>query len=78
MSKNWHFPKGLNPWFLFKNSPFSNFFLGNMGRENVFYDNLERKNAFQSYKKKKFKQPKNWDFFPWFWSKNGEFSNFFF
>ena len=25
-SKNWHFSKGVNPWFLFKNGHFSNFF----------------------------------------------------
>ena len=50
------------------------FFLGNIGQDNVFYDFLERKNAFLGYKNKKFKKSKN----PWFWSKNGHFSNFFF
>ena len=48
----------------------------------MFYDILERKNAFLSYKNKKFKKSKNWDFSkgvnPWFWSKNGHFSNFLF
>ena len=57
------------------------FYLGNIGQENVFYDILERKNAFLGYKKKKFKKSKNWHFSngvnPWFWSKNGHFSNFF-
>ena len=82
-SKNWHFFKGVNPWFWSKNVHFSNFFfLGNIGQENVFYDIVERKNAFLSYKNKKFKQSKNWHFpkgvNPWFWSKNGHFSNFFF
>ena len=82
-SKNWHFSKGVNPWFWSKNGHFSNFFfLGNIGQENVFYDILERKNAFLSYKNKKFKKSKNWHFSkgvnPWFWSKNGHFSNFFF
>ena len=61
---------------------FQLFFLGNIGQENVFYDILERKNAFLGYKNKKFKKSKNWHFFkivnPWFWSKNGHFSNFFF
>ena len=56
------------------------FFLGNIGQENVFYDILERKNAFLGYKNKKFKKSKNWHFskgvIPWFWSKNGHFSNF--
>ena len=43
-SKNWHFSKGVNPWFCSKDHHFSNdFFLGNIGHENVFYDILERK-----------------------------------
>ena len=58
------------------------FFLGNIAQENVFEDILERKNAFLGYKNKKFKKTKNWHFFkgvnPWFWSKNGHFSNLFF
>ena len=41
-----------------------------------------RKYAFQGYKNNKLKKSKNWDFskrvHPWFWSKNGHFSNFFF
>ena len=80
-SKNWHFPKGVNPWFLPKNSHFRTFFfLGNIGKENVFNDILEPKNASLSYKKKKFKRSNNWHFSkgvnPWFWPKNGHFSNF--
>ena len=58
------------------------FFLFNIGQENVFYDILEGKSAFLGYKNKKFKQPKIWYFSkginPWFWSKNGHFSLFFF
>ena len=82
-SKNWHISKGVNPWFQSKNGHFSNFyFLCNIEQENVFYDILERKNAFLGYKNKKFKRSKNWHFSkgvnPWFWSKNGHFSNFFF
>ena len=62
-SKNWHFSKGVNPWFWSKNGHFSNFFfLGNIGQENVFYDILERKNAFLGYKNKKSKKSKNWHF----------------
>ena len=61
---------------------FQLFFLGNIGQENVFYDILERKNAFLSYKNNKFKQSKNRRFSkgvnPWFYSKNGRFSNFYF
>ena len=75
--------KGVNPWFWSKNGYFSKFFfLANIGQENVFFDILERKNAFLRYKKKKFKKSKNWHFSkgvnPWFWSKNGHFSKFFF
>ena len=59
---------------------FPTFFLGNVGQENVFYDILERKNALLGYKNKKLKNSKNWDFskgvYPWFWSKNGHFSNY--
>ena len=81
-SKNWHFSKGVNPWFWSKNGHFSNFiFLGNIGQENVFYYILERKNAFLGYKNKKIKKSKNCHFSKgvntWFWSKNGHFPNFF-
>ena len=80
-SKNWHFSKRVNPWVWSKNGDFSNFFfLGNIGQENVFYEILEQKNAFLAYKNKKFKMSKNWHFSkgvnPWFWSRNGHFSNF--
>ena len=58
------------------------FFLYNIGQENIFYNNVERKIAFLSYKKKKLKKSKNLHLSkgvnPWFWSKNGHFSNFFF
>ena len=61
---------------------FQLFFLGNIVQENVFYDILERKNACLGYKNKKSKNSKNGHFSkgvnPWFWSKNGHFSNFFF
>ena len=72
-----------SPWFWPNNGHFSNFFFfGNIGKENVFYDNLERKNAFLGYKNKTLEKSKNWHFSkgvnPWFWSKNGHFSNFFF
>ena len=82
-SKNWHFSKGVKPWFWCKKGRFFNFyFLANVGQENVFYDILERKNAFLRYKNRKFIKSKNWHFSkgvnPWFWSKNGHFSNFFF
>ena len=61
---------------------FQLFFLGNIGHENVFYDSLERKDDSLGYKNKKFKKWKKWYFCkgvnPWFWSKNGHFSKFFF
>ena len=80
-SKNWHFCKGVNPWFWSKNGHFSAFFLGNIGQKNSFYDFLERKNAFLRDKNNTFKKSINWDFSKgvkaWFWSKNGQFYNFF-
>ena len=58
------------------------FCLSYVDQENVIYDILEWKNAFLRYKNKKFNKSKNWHFShgvnPWFWSKNGHFSNFFF
>ena len=70
-SKNWHFSKGVNPWFWSKNSHCSNLFiLDNIVHENVIYNIPERKNAFPGYKKEKFKKSKNWHFServnPWF------------
>ena len=81
-SKNWRFSKGVSPWYWSKNGHFCDFFfLGDMGQEYVFYDNLERKKAFLGNKNNQFKKPKNWHIFkgvnPWFWSKNGHFSNIF-
>ena len=62
-SKNWHFSKGVNPWFFMQKWPFFQlFFLGNIGKENVFYDIVERINEFLGYKNKKFKKSKNWHF----------------
>ena len=61
---------------------FQLFFEGNIGQENVFYDIVERKIAFLGYKNKKFKKSKKRQFSKgvnrWFWSKNDDFSNFFF
>ena len=81
-SKNWHFYKGVNPWFLSKTGHFCNFFFfSNIEEENVFYDILKGKNAFLGYKNKKFKKSKNWHFSkavnPWFWSKMAIFPTFF-
>ena len=61
---------------------FQLFFLGNIDQENVFYDLLERENAFLGYKNNKFKKSQSGHFSkgvnPWFWSKHGQFFNFFF
>ena len=81
-SKNWHFSKGVNPWFWSKNGLFSNFlYLGNIGHENVFYNILDRKNAFLGYKNNKFKKSKKWHFSkgvnPGFGPKMALFPNFF-
>ena len=58
------------------------FFLCNIGQENVFYNILERKSAFLGYKNSVFKRWKKGDFCkgvnPWFWSKIGHYSIFFF
>ena len=82
-SKNWHFSKVDNPWFLVQKWPsFQNSFLGTIRQENVFYGILKRKNTFLGYKKRKFKKSKNSHFSKgnnsWFSWKNGHFSNFFF
>ena len=79
----WDFSKAVKPWLWSKNGQFFNFFfLGNLGQENVFYDILEGKNAFLGYENRKFKKSKYWHFSkwvnPWCWSKNDQFSNFFF
>ena len=69
------FPKGLTHGFSPK---MSGFVSQGFVQENVFYDFLERKKAFLGYNNKKLKSRK-FDIFsnPWFWSKNGHFSNFF-
>ena len=81
-SKNSNFSKGVNPWFWFKNGHSSNSFLGNIDKKNVFYNILQQKNDFLRHKNNKFKTSNNWNFSkavnPWFWSKNGHFSNLFF
>ena len=63
-SKNWHFCKGVNPWFWSKNWPFFQlFFLGNIGKENVFCDILERKSPLKAIESKSSKNRKI-DIFP--------------
>ena len=62
-SKNSHFSKGVNPLFCSKNDHFFNFFLANIGQDNVFHDILETKNAFLGYKKNKLKKVEKLTFF---------------
>ena len=63
-SKNWHFCKGVNPWFWSNNGHFSKFlFLGKMGQENVFYDILEQNNALLGYKKTRSPKSRKIDIF---------------
>ena len=61
---------------------FQLFFLGNIGQENVFYDILEQKKYLSRLEKHEVQKVEKLTFFqrvnPWFWSKNGHFSNFFF
>ena len=80
--KNWHFSKGVNPWFWLKNGHFSPFFFTQYRPGKCLLRYSTTKKAFLGYKKKKMKESKNWDFSkkvnPWFWSKNGHFSNFYF
>ena len=61
---------------------FQLFFLGKICQENIFNDILERKNSFLGFINKKFANQKIWHFSkrvnPWFWSKNGQSSNFLF
>ena len=82
-SKNWHFSKGVNPWFCSKIGHFSNFFFRTIEVSKMcFFYILERKNAFLGNKNKKLKKSKNWHFSkgvnPWFCSRIGHFSNLFF
>ena len=67
---------------LVQNWPFSTFFLANIGRETVFYDILERENTSLSYENKKLKKLEKLRFlqrgYPWFSSKIGHLSIFFF
>ena len=72
-SKNWRFSK---------NGNFSNIFFSQCRPGKCLLPYLKKKSNFLGYKNKKFKQWKNWHFpkgdNPWFWFKNGHFSNFFF
>ena len=61
-SKNSHFAKGINPWFLSRNGHFLTFFFIKYtpGKWLLWYSRA--KNAFLGYKNKNFKEWKNWHF----------------
>ena len=63
------------PWFQL-------FFFRQYSTANCLLRYSSKKNVFLGYKNNKFSKSKNWDFSnefnPWFWSKNGYLSNFFF
>ena len=76
------FRNGLTHGFGPKIAIFFNFFLGNIGKENVFYDILEGKNSFLGYKNPKLKRSKNSHFYKgvnsWFLCKNEHYTNLLF
>ena len=80
-SKNWHFSKGDNPWFWTKTCHFSIFLFFrqySIAKRPLRYSRTKKRLS-RLYKKKKYKKIEKLTFFqnPWFWSKNGHFSNFF-
>ena len=80
-SKNWHFSKGVNPWFCSKNGHFPTFFFRQFKPGKCILWYFRTKNVFLGYKNKKFKKSKSWHFSkgvnPGFWFKNGYFFNLF-
>ena len=82
-SKKSSFCKGVSPWFLSKNRPFSHFFfLTKKSQKETFFDILDRKECFLDLKSEVLKNLKKWTFCrgvsPWFLSKNQPFSHMFF
>ena len=74
-SKKSTFWKGVRPWFLSKNWPFSwSCFLSKEGQKETFFDILDTKECFLDHKKKVLKNSKKSTFCkgvsPWFLSKN--------
>ena len=82
-SKKSTFCKGVSPWFLSKNRPFSHFFfLTKKSQKETFFDILDRKECFLDLKSEVLKNSKKWTVCkgvsPWFLSKNRPFSHMFF
>ena len=76
---------GDNPWFWSKKANFSNILFFRQYRPGkclLRYQFLNEKTPFEAIKTRLSKKSKNWHFSkgvnPWFWSKNGHFSNFIF
>ena len=63
-SKNWHFSKGVTPWFWSKIWKFSIFFtIGKISQQNTFDNILERKKVFLDSKIGKYKKVEELGFF---------------
>ena len=77
------FCKGVSPWFLSKNRPFSHMFLlSKKSHKETFFDILDRKKCFLNLKSETLAKSKKSTFCkgvsPWFFSKNRPFSYMFF
>ena len=77
------FCKGVSPWFLSKNRPFSHFFfLTKKSQKEILFHILDRKECFLDLKSEVLKNSKKLTFCkgvsPWFLSKNRPFSYMFF
>ena len=82
-SKNWHFSKGINPWFWSNYGHFPTFFWGAIyGRKMSFMIFENEKTPFQAITRRSSKSRKDEifpkGFKPRFWAKTGQFSSYFF
>ena len=82
-SKKSTFCKGVSPWFLSKNRPFSHFFFWpKKSQKETSFDILDRKECFLDLKSEVLKNSKKWTLCkgvsPWFLSKNRPISHMFF
>ena len=82
-SKKSTFCKGVSPWFLSKNRPFSHFFfLTKKSQKETFFDILDRRECVLDLKSEVLKKSKKSTFYkgisPWFFFKNRPFPHLFF
>ena len=80
-SKNWHFFKGIKPWFRSKKWPdFQRFYLREKWPGKCLLGYSRTKKRLSRLQKQQVQKSKNWHFSkgvnPWLWSKYGHFSNF--